>query len=91
MSLTLPAIVLKAKMVDDTLVVIKNSWDVKTVRSFFSSKTQEDIVYEFVLDYAKNLLSSFMIINGRCLTTEVKHKNVHFENFVFSSITIELD
>jgi hypothetical protein len=88
-SVSLPDVVIKAKLETNGLIV-QRSWDY--ARSLISlPKELTDLVHDFIHVYANTMLSSFMIVDGKCLTTEVTHCNVTFGKFKIDRITVELD
>jgi len=54
------------------------------------SSEYRDLVHDFIHVYACTMLSSFLIVDGKCLTTEVTRCNVAFGKFKFDHITVEL-
>lgn len=87
-SVSLPDVVIKAKLETNRLIVQK-SWDyAKSLTSLPSE--YRDMVHDFIHVYACTMLSSFMIVDGKCLTTEVTFRNVAFGKFKFDRMTVEL-
>lgn len=85
---SLPDVVLKAKLEASGLIV-QQSWDyAKSLTSLPSEYIY--MVHDFIHVYACTMLSSFMIVDGKCLTTDVTHHNVTFGKFKFCRITVEL-
>lgn len=84
----LPDVVIKAKMETNGLVV-QQSWDyAKSLKSLPSEYI--DMVHDFIHVYAYTMLPSFLIVDGKCLTTEVTHRNVTFGKYKFDHMTVEL-
>lgn len=84
----LPDVVIKAKLGTNGLIV-QQSWDyAKSLTSLPSEYI--DMVHDFIHVYACTMLSSFLIVDGKCLTTEVTHRNVAFGKFKFDRMTVEL-
>lgn len=50
-----------------------------------------DMINEFVRVYACSMLGSFVIIDGKCITSEVRFPNVPFGKFKFNSITVQYE
>ena len=88
-SVSLPDVVIKAKFETNSLIVQQSRDYAKSLSSLLSE--HRDMVHHFIHVYACTMLSSFMIVDGKCLTTEVTHRNVAFGQFKFDRITVELD
>jgi len=88
-SVFLPDVVIKAKLKTNGLI-IERSWDYAKSLTSIPSEYRE-MVHDFIHAYACTMLSSFMIVDGKCLTTEVTRHNVAFGKFKFDRITVELD
>jgi hypothetical protein len=87
-SVYLPDVVIKVKLEKNGLIIQK-SWDyAKSITSLSSEYI--DMVNDFIHVYACTMLSAFMIIDGKCLTTEVTRHNVDFGKFKFNRMTVEL-
>ena len=88
-SVYLPDVVINVKLEKNGLIIQK-SWDYTKSLTSLSSE-YIDMVHEFIHVYAYTMLSAFMIVDGKCLTTEVTHRNVTFGKFKFDRITVELE
>jgi len=87
-SVYLPDVVIKTKLETNGLIVQKSGDYAKSLTSFPSE--YRDMVHDFIHAYACTMLSAFMIVDGKCLTTEVTRRNVSFGKFKFDRITVEL-
>ena len=87
-SVYLPDVVIKAKLETNGLIVQQSCDYAKSLTSLPSE--YRDMVHDFIHVYACTMLSSFMIVDGKCLTTEVTHRNVAFGKFKFDHMTVEL-
>lgn len=87
-SVSLPDVVINAKMETNGLIV-QPSWDYVKSLTFLPSE-YKDMVHDFIHVYANTMLSAFMIVDGKCLTTEFTRRNVAFGKFNFDHITVKL-
>jgi hypothetical protein len=87
-SVSLPDVVIKAKMETNGLIVQKSGDYAKSLTSLPSE--YRDMVHDFIHAYACTMLSAFMIVDGNCLTTEVTRRNVSFGKFQFGRMTVAL-
>lgn len=87
-SVFLPDVVIKAKLETNGLT-IQQSWDYAKSLTSLTSEYRE-MVHDFIHVYAYTMLSAFMIVDGKCLTTEVTRRNVAFGKFMFERITVDL-
>lgn len=87
-SVSLPDVVIKAKLETNRLIIQKSSDYAKSLTSIPSEYI--DMINDFIHVYANTMLSSFMIVDGKCLTTEVTLRNIPFGKFKFDRITVQL-
>ena len=87
-SVFLPDVVINVKLGTNGLIVQK-SWDYAKSLTSLSSEYR-DMVHDFIHVYACTMLSCFMFVGGKCLTTEVTRRNVAFGKFKFDRVTVEL-
>lgn len=85
----LPNVVIKAKLEASSPVVQESRDYANTLTSL--PNDYRDMIHDFIHLYASSMLSSFMIIDGKCLTTDVTHANVIFGKFKFKNISVVME
>ncbi len=87
-SLILPEVIIKAKMEKQGLIVQQSRDYVNSLTSL--SNEYKDMVHDFIHLYACFMLSCFVIVDGKCITKEVKRSNVRFGKFEIKNIIVML-
>lgn len=85
----IPDVVIKGTYQPSGLVIDRSTEYVDKL--FTLSKEEKCMLNDFIHLYANSMLSAFMIVEGKCLTTEVTRRDVKFGKYTINSFTVCLE